>query len=191
MNRIAVDIDEVLMPFVKPMARWRKLSMPTKAKYSYIYSNMFNITAAESKDMVYKFYDSEVFEMIQPIEGSVEAIKKLRGQFDKMYIVTGRQEYARSATEDWVDFHFPNMFDDIILTNSYTNREVCKSDICTCLNIGTIVDDNDMTCALTERVGVKAIHFAGYDGNNVYPWCYYDKKSVLSWPEAVDRINTT
>ena len=66
MNRIAIDIDEVLMPFVKPMAKWKKLSMPTKPKYSYIYSNMFTISEKESKAMVREFYKSEVFETIQP-----------------------------------------------------------------------------------------------------------------------------
>lgn len=188
MNRIAVDIDEVLMPFVKPMAKWKKLTMPERPKYGYIYSNMFKITNNESKEMVREFYKSEVFGMIQPLEGSVDAIKKLREHSEKMYIVTGRQEYARSETEDWINFHFPNMFDDIILTNSYTNREVCKIDICTCLNIGTIIDDNDMTCGIADRYDVTPVHFCGYDGKHEYPWCRYGDLSVLSWPEAVDRI---
>ena len=28
MKRVAIDIDEVLMPFVRPMARWKGVKMP-------------------------------------------------------------------------------------------------------------------------------------------------------------------
>lgn len=191
MNRIAIDIDEVLMPFVKPLAKWNKLAMPTKPKYGYVYSDMFNISSAESRVMVRDFYKSEVFGMIQPFEGSVEAMTELRKHSDKMFIVTGRQEYARTETEDWINVHYPGIFDEVILTNSYTNHEVYKSDLCMCLNVGIIVDDNDTICALARRVGVTAIQFAGHDGKNVYPWCSYSKNSVLSWPEAVKKIIST
>ena len=187
MNRIAVDIDEVLMPFVKPMAKWRKLTMPTKTKYSYIYSNMFKITNDESSEMVREFYNSETFREIKPFDDSLKAIKLLREQYDKIYIVTGRQSCARDVTEKWIDTHYPGLFDDVILTNSFTNHEVFKSDICTCLDIGTIIDDNDVTCALCKHVGVKPIHFAGYDGVNKYPWCYMNTNSILGWSEILER----
>ena len=48
MNRIAIDVDEVLVPFVKPMATWKKLSMP-KEKCRYSYRDMFNITEKQSQ----------------------------------------------------------------------------------------------------------------------------------------------
>ena len=49
MNRIAIDIDEVLVSFVKPMAKWRGYQMPTARKYNYVYREMFNISEEESK----------------------------------------------------------------------------------------------------------------------------------------------
>lgn len=150
---------------------------------------MFTISEKESKAMVREFYKSEVFETIQPHEGSIDAIKELRDRYDKMYIVTGRQEYARSETEKWVNTYYPGLFDDIILTNSFTNHEVFKSDMCKCLNIGLIIDDNDVTCALSKYAGVSAIHFAGYDGENVYPWCHYGSDSVLDWSEVIERVD--
>ena len=75
------------MPFVKPMAKWRNLSMPTKSKYGYIYSNMFKITNDESSKMVREFYNSETFQNIKPFDDSVKAIKMLREEYDKIYIV--------------------------------------------------------------------------------------------------------
>jgi len=189
MNRIAVDIDEVLMPFVEPMANWRKLKMPDKQKYSYVYRDMFNISEKESRKMVAEFYKSQPFEMILPMRHAQKSLNVIRDHCDKLYIITGRQEYARTETEDWLDMHFPDIFDDVILTNSYTPREIYKPDICTSLNIGVMIDDNDMTCGMCKNAGIKAIHFAGYDGKNVYPWCHYDEDSVLSWKEVLEKLD--
>ena len=43
MKRVAIDIDEVLVSFVKPMAKFRGYKMPTAQKYPYVYKDMFNI----------------------------------------------------------------------------------------------------------------------------------------------------
>lgn len=187
MNRIAIDIDEVLVHFVKPMAKHNKLKMPTKNKYNYVYRNMFSITEKESTKMVRDFYDSETFKNLKPIQHSNAAIQSLRDKCDKLYIVTGRQTYARENTETWLDKHFPGMFDDLILTNSYSPHEIQKDDICRSLNIDTIIDDNDMICGLCKNAGINSIHFAGYDGS-VYPWCHEDSDSVLSWLELHAKL---
>jgi len=56
MKRVAIDIDEVLMPFVRPMARWKGLKMPpSNTRYEYVYRDMFNITEEESVEMVRGF----------------------------------------------------------------------------------------------------------------------------------------
>ena len=55
MKRVAIDIDEVLVSFVKPMAKFRGYKMPTTKKYEYVYKDMFNITELESRNMVHDF----------------------------------------------------------------------------------------------------------------------------------------
>jgi len=58
MNRIAIDIDEVLVPFLSPMARYHKqksgIQKTDKPKYSYVYRDIFNVTEEISK-MVKEF----------------------------------------------------------------------------------------------------------------------------------------
>jgi len=53
MNRIAIDIDEVLVPFLSPMARYHKqksgIQKTDKPKYSYVYRDIFNVTEEESQ----------------------------------------------------------------------------------------------------------------------------------------------
>jgi len=53
MNRIAIDIDEVLVPFLSPMSRYHKqkygIQKIDKPKYSYVYRDIFNVTEEESQ----------------------------------------------------------------------------------------------------------------------------------------------
>lgn len=183
MNRLAVDIDEVLVPFVEPMARWKGLKMPRRRGYAYVYRDMFGITDLESRELVLDFYETETFAALRPLQGSQEALGRLRAEGRKMYAVTGRQDPVRRKTEDWLDLHFPGIFDDVVLTNSFTDLEVSKVDVCRALNLGTLIDDNENTCLSMYEAGMKAVHFAGA-GGSLYPWCECTAMSVLGWEEA-------
>ena len=184
MNRIAIDIDEVLMPFVKPMADWRGHKMPRRRGYNYVYREMFGISEFESQKMVREFYDSRAFEMIEPIEGAQEAIERLRGNATKIYAVTGRQQPVRGKTEDWLELHFPGMFDDLVLTNSFTEHEIAKVDVCRGLNLDTIIDDSELNCLSCAYSGVNAIHFGGTKGE-LYPWCNFTENTIVEWDELI------
>ena len=181
MQRIAVDLDEVLVPFVRPMAQWHKREMPTARKYKYVYRDMFHVSEDESRRMVLDFYKTPEFLYLQPITGSQRAIIRMRRGAKKMYIVTGRQDAAREQTELWIDRHFPGMFDDVILTNSYTPHEIQKVDVCRSLALDTIIDDNIDTCLHCMEAGMNAIHFVG---DEVYPWCEESDLSLKGWLET-------
>ena len=180
MQRIAIDIDEVLVPFVKPMAKWRGLKMPPSTnKYKYVYKDMFNITQEESEKMVREFYDSEEFHKLSPIYNSQLGVIKLRGKACKIYAVTGRQNYVRNRTEELLLRHFPNMFDDVVMTNSYTEHEIKKVDVCRSLAIDLIIDDNTDICRECHQAGIKAKNFMGFE--EVYPWSEYSELSMFGW----------
>ena len=104
MYRVAINIDEVLVEFLKPMAQHNKLKLPSKPRYSYVYRNIFDLSEEESTKMVRDFY-----------------VQMMRPKISKIYAITGRQKCVRHKTEDWLD--------DMILPNSYTPRQVCKADI--------------------------------------------------------------
>jgi hypothetical protein len=99
----------------------------------------------------------------------------------KMYIVTGRQDVVREDTELWIDRFFPGIFDDIILTNSYTPNEVKKVDICRSLNIGLIIDDNKSICDECIESGMIALNFVGVHDEDIYPWCEESEISIKGW----------
>lgn len=61
MNRVAINVDEVLVEFLKPMAQHNNLKLPSKPRYSYVYRNIFDLSQEESTKMVRDFYDSKPF----------------------------------------------------------------------------------------------------------------------------------
>jgi|SRR6056300_717962 hypothetical protein len=182
MNRIAIDIDEVLVKFLFPMAKHHHKvhKLWSKPKYNYVYREIFEIDEVASQKMVREFYQSKDFMDLVPIKGSQEAMYKLKRHSDKMYVVTGRQDVVREETETWIESFFPGVFDDVILTNSFTPNEVHKADICRALNIGLIIDDNKNICDRCIKDGVRAINYIGED---VYPWCEESDISIRDWNE--------
>ena len=177
-SKIAIDVDEVLVHLLKPMAKRRGVKLPENKKYNYLYREVFNCTEEESQVILRDFYMSEDFRNLKPIEGSQLAMNNLSMIFDKMYIITGRQEIVREPTEIWIEHFFPGVFDDVILTNSFTPHEVKKSDICRALNIGLIIDDNKGICDQCIEAGTDALNFVG---DEIYPWCEESEISIKGW----------
>lgn len=178
-SRLAIDIDEVLMPFAKPMSKWRGYKMPTN-KHAYVYTDMFNISEKESRSMVKEFYFSDEIKVIKPIPYSRRKLQEFRPKVKKIYAVTGRQSEARDITEEWLQKYFPDIFDDLIITNSYTINEVNKADICRSLDIDVIIDDMYSTCKMCKHAGTNAIHFSGFSKKR-YNWCDHNDMSVIGW----------
>jgi 5'(3')-deoxyribonucleotidase len=179
MNRIAIDLDEVLVPFLRPLANYHRRELP-KGKHPYVFRQVFDCTFEEAQELIYDYYKSPEFLFTKPIIGSQRVMATFRRQVNKMYIVTGRQEACREQTELWVERHFPGIFDDVILTNSYTEHEISKVDICRALAIGCIIDDSHETCEQCWDNNILAVNFVG-DGEDIYPWCEETQHSMNGW----------
>ena len=177
-TKIAIDVDEVLVHLLKPMAKRRGVKLPKNQKYNYLYREVFNCTEEESQKILQEFYLSDDFRNLKPIKGSQKAMQNLNMVFDKMYIVTGRQETVREPTELWIEHFYPGIFDDVILTNSFTEHEVKKVDVCRALGIGCIIDDSIGTCNECMEAGIDALNFIGEE---VYPWCEESDISIRGW----------
>ena len=182
--RIAVDIDEVLCPFVHTMAKWSKRKIP-KGKYPYDYAIMFKISRNEAQRMVYSFYDSDEFKEMKPLELSRLYLDNIKKDTKKIYAVTGRQRVCELDTIHWINKWYPGIFDDVILTDSYTQREIAKADVCKSLAISVMIDDNYKTCVECMDVGINAIN---YVGEPMYPWAMTSVISCKNWAEVDAKL---
>jgi len=130
-----------------------------------MYREIYEISEKESAKMVRDFYESKEFMNMPPIKNSVDAMLELKKN-NKLYIVTGRQEVVRDKTQSWIQENFPEIFSDVIMTNSFTTNEVSKSDVCKMLNIDLMIDDNMAVCQDCMAQKITAINFIG---DPVYP----------------------
>jgi 5'(3')-deoxyribonucleotidase len=186
-KRIAVDIDEVLVPFCKPMFERAGYRLP-RGKWDYHYAKALGISQNESTHMVYNFYESQEFDNLKPLPGAQAGVSFLMGLGYDVYIVTGRQDRVRQRTEEWIDRHFPYMINDVILTNSFTPNEVNKADICKSLAINAMIDDSYQVCTDCEMVHIKGINYVG--GDEPYPWCHENPMAAHNWDEVTGIVST-
>tara|TARA_Y100000389_G_C17314974_1_gene439971 strand:+ start:184 stop:753 length:570 start_codon:yes stop_codon:yes gene_type:complete len=166
-KNIAIDMDEVICPFIIPLSRFaRKTLPPPKEKYRYNYSEVFGITPTESQILVCNFYKSREFRDICPYPWTMTALKDLKSEGYNVHIITGRQEYATTGTMEFVDKWLSEWVDSVHLTNSFSmsGREIPKHEVMKQLNIGLIIDDNIEICRNCQTHGLKSIYI------NEKPW---------------------
>jgi 5'(3')-deoxyribonucleotidase len=182
--RIAVDIDEVLAPFLPTMMKWRSPQRTLPPNYKYLYRDIYDISEQESSKLVRDFYESEDFATMSPIKYSVDAMRELK-KGNKLFIVTGRQKVVRDKTQLWIQDNFPGVFEDVIMTNSFTNEEISKADVCKLLHIGLMIDDSMDVC---QDCLLHKISAANFVGDPLYPWCEESIISFRSWKSVRDTL---
>ena len=86
--------------------------------------------------------------------------------------VTSRQAVLTDVTRDWIEFHFPNTFDDILLGNHFdrdggesrSKREMCES-----IGARILIDDSPTHALDCAAGGMTTVLFGMYDWNRVAP----------------------
>lgn len=65
---------------------------------------------------VEEFWKTNYIEIVPPVEGAPEGIKKLRELGFRLIVVTARQRREMDRGRKWLEEHFPGMFDGMICT---------------------------------------------------------------------------
>jgi uncharacterized HAD superfamily protein len=104
--------------------------------------DLIGITAKEELHRIEEYYSTEDFLHMKPIEGAVEAVKKL-AQDHGLYVITSRPDFVARQSQEWLDKYFPHCFKEfIILNHHFGGSEVRKkSDICREKKIELMIDD--------------------------------------------------
>jgi uncharacterized HAD superfamily protein len=179
---IAIDIDEVLFPFVENFVEHDNAiygGNVSPAQFtSYAFEHVLNISLEESVERVYSFNGVD-HRHITPIELSVHAIQKLSEKYD-LAVITARHPKFESNTLAWLEHHLPEVFSAVhfigyaaIMEKPRTKAEVCRE-----LGASTLVDDSLEHVTLASAEGIESVLF----GN--YPW-----NQAGELPEGVTRCN--
>jgi len=160
---IAVDLDEVLFPFVKPFFEEH---FNPKFGTNYIEDDIFtyeleNVVGKTREEVISEidiFYKSGALERILPFNNAAEIIDFLRIKY-ALHAVTARPDFIREETQQSLQMHFPkNSFQAIHFTNQYHGgseiRE--KVDICKLIGAIAIVEDSYRNAIQCADSGMKA-----------------------------------
>ena len=177
---IAVDIDEVLCPLLKPIMKWKRFE-PTAGEdfNSHIYAS---IRKMSEDNTAKEFYETEEFASLTPISGAQTGVAYLKARGHRLYAVTRRHTEARPQTETWLDTFFPFAFDDVLFTGS----DIPDSGVYRALNVGLMIDDNIQICRECETHHIRSVNFIG---DPVYPWCTENDISVKRWDDIICSTN--
>ncbi|XP_004287685.1 PREDICTED: uncharacterized protein LOC101311028 [Fragaria vesca subsp. vesca] len=193
---VAVDVDEVLGNFVSALNRFiadRYAANHSVSEYHvYEFFKIWNCSRDEADLRVHEFFKTPYFKTgIHPLPGAKETLHKLSG-FCNLSVVTSRQNAIKDHTIQWIESHFPGLFQEIHFGNHFAlhGESRPKSEICRSLGATVLIDDNPRYALECAEVGIRVLLF---DFENSYPWCKTDSvdlhplvTKVHNW-EAVEK----
>lgn len=195
---VAVDIDEVLGNFVSALNRFiadRYSSNHSVSEYHvYEFFKIWGCSRNEADLRVHEFFKTPYFKKgIHPLPGAQRALYKL-ARLCKLSVVTSRQNAIKDHTIEWIEKHYPGLFDEIHFGNHFAlnGESRPKSEICRSLGAKVLIDDNPRYAAECADVGINVLLF---DYENSYPWCKtesIDKHPLVTrvhnWEEVEQRL---
>nr|XP_027067327.1 uncharacterized protein LOC113692923 [Coffea arabica] len=195
---VAVDVDEVLGNFVSALNRFvadRYSSNHSVSEYHvYEFCKIWNCSRDEADTRVHEFFKTSYFRTgIHPIPGARQALQNL-SRFCDLSIVTSRQNAIKEHTIEWIENHYPGLFQQIHFGNHFAldGKSRPKSEICRTLGAKVLIDDNPRYAIECAEVGIKVLLF---DYENSYPWCKTESVNqhplvtkVYNWQEVEHHL---
>ncbi|EEF46186.1 conserved hypothetical protein [Ricinus communis] len=195
---VAVDVDEVLGNFVSALNRFiadRYSSNHSVSEYHvYEFFKIWNCSRDEADIRVHEFFKTSYFKSgIYPIPGAQKVLQKL-SRLCKLSVVTSRQNVIKDHTVEWIEKHYPGVFQEIHFGNHFAldGESRPKSEICRSLGATVLIDDNPRYAIECAEVGIKVLLF---DYENSYPWCKADSvdqhplvTKVCNWEQVEQQL---
>lgn len=162
---IGIDIDEVLAKFIDTWHDFLNEEYSVKYKFDDIYSysipEVYDFSKEDAVKRIFDFYNSKNFSTIEPYENSKEVLSELKGDH-KLIIVTSRPTEIEKQTINWLDKHYKDLFDDIILTSGFSRKGFCqtgnnKADICHEYDIDLFIEDAPAYCTGIAEEGIQVL----------------------------------
>ena len=172
MERIAVDIDEVMYPYLTEWCKHFNEENGTNYKPSDFKTYGFDVTVGLSdEEAIYeddRLYLAGGYKSGKAIEGSSRALRNLSSKYE-LYVVTARQESHSIDTIQWVADNYVGVFNDVIFCNTHPRGEEVarkKSEVCIELGAKVIIEDTIEHALECSEAGVIPILFGDYSWNN-------------------------
>ncbi|KAJ7289976.1 hypothetical protein O6H91_10G104000 [Diphasiastrum complanatum] len=170
---VAVDVDEVLGSFLATLnifiAERYFLRHNLSEYHVYDFMQIWNCSQIEANQRVHAFFESEHFkDGIFPIPGAYQSLLRL-AEYCNLIVITSRQHIIRKPTMDWIEQHFPGIFEEVHFGNHFAlhGQARPKSEICRSMGVDILIDDNPRYAVECAEHGIEVLLF---DFKESYPW---------------------
>lgn len=111
-----------------------------------------------------KFFDTHHFDQLPVMDGAYDSLKNLSEKY-RLVIITSRQSSLKEKTEKYIEKHYPNIFDQVLLANHFgEGKKWSKSELCEEIGAKLLIDDNVLYTKDCAEKGIQTILFGKY------PW---------------------
>lgn len=186
--KIGLDMDEVIVEFVKSFLDYYNGLKKTDFKYSqwtsYNFWEIFGGTKEEAIALVDRFHHSDNFDKMNLVEGCREGIEEL-ARTNELCIITARPIKFREKTNFFMKQYFSDFPMKIFYSNDFHDQHnFGKSDICAQQGVDIFVEDNLNYALSCSQKGIRTILFDK-------PWNQYNENGLIrlkNWGEIVNKI---
>ncbi|KAI0080025.1 hypothetical protein K474DRAFT_1658267 [Panus rudis PR-1116 ss-1] len=199
---IALDMDDVLSQTNEIVAKWHNEAYGTNMTvkdflYYHYWKNPYWGTPDETFQKVEDFWKTNYIEIVPPVEGAPEGVKKLRELGFRLVVVTARQEREMERGKKWLAQHFPGLIDGIVCTgqsqetlgdNEVLLTKLPKAEVCHKLGAKLLIDDsleNALKC-VQANPPVPVILFGDNEWNKRES-TYKDISQELSFEQRLEK----
>jgi len=168
---IAVDIDEVLFPFVQEFVAYDNQrsggELAASDFFCYRFEHVLDISLEEAVQRVYSF-NGAPHDHISPIAEAQEAIAQLGQSYD-LSVVTARHPQFEANTERWLNRYMGGFFSEVVHVGyaAVMERPQRKVDVCQRLGAVALIDDSVEHVSECAEAGLEGVLFGDYEWNQV------------------------
>lgn len=186
---VAVDMDEVLFPFIRDFTVFHNQTYGTnfsEADFKHDkYEQVLNASAQELMERIVVFRDAGGVLSSGPLDGAQRSLERLKEAYD-LIVVTARFKDLEADTRRWLDMNLPNIFTKVVFSGNWdphasyaqTKAQVCKS-----AGARVLIDDSLRHLSDCAELGIEGILFGSYPWNQTAA-LPPGVKRAMDWPHV-------
>ena len=193
---ISVDLDNILadsgnafLQFYGNTIKDKILQITDISEYYLHNIPQLEMSSDENEALRDKFFIEVRKEHFLPVPGAVAWIAKLQSLGYEMYVVTWRKDKRHDVTKERVDHRFPDVFADIVFSNSLTASAIDKWTLCKRIGAEKHIDDYLIFAEEVTSSGIDVVLLDKPRNHTYDPQVHTWIKKVFSWEEIVGEFD--
>lgn len=168
---IALDLDDVLFPFMEGLARHHNERYGTVLTIDHFthpthFAEVWGGSIEEAKAKVRDFHASGSSSRAEAAVEVRSTLGRLATRFELM-VVTSREPRFEQLTRAWVERQFPDVFKSVVCANYWVAElpRITKTDVCLAAGATILIDDNVAYLDEAAAQGIQGLLFGDYPWN--------------------------